>query len=278
MTGHTRLLFLDDSKQNKAPRDGLNGLVAIGGISVAADKANELHKVLNDECLSKFGIPSHASFKWSPSKDSWFRTNLSSSERGEVLKHVLLTAQEYDLFAVAALCEISFPPFGGATSHEMCALMMAMERFNWNLSENDTGLVIIDRPAGSKTDEENYLANCADIVSTGSDYVKFTKLACPIVSMPFGLSRILQIADLIVSITTAHFAGHPRAAEFFLYVLPFFKIVDGRRGGVSVKMHPHREYRNLYHWLLGDDYFVRSGSGFPMPDPKRPYPQSPDTY
>ena len=115
MTGHTRLLFLDDSKQDNAPRDGVNGLVAIGGISVAADKANELHKILNDECLSKFGIPSDAPFKWSPPKDSWLRTNLSSSDRGEVLKHVLLTAQEFDLFAVAALCEISLPPFGGVT-------------------------------------------------------------------------------------------------------------------------------------------------------------------
>ncbi|MDP4539758.1 hypothetical protein Q9K01_09000 [Qipengyuania sp. DY56-A-20] len=76
MPGHTRLLFLDDSKQKNNARDGMDDLVAIGGISVAADRASELNNRLNQECSSEFGLPEGEAFKWSPPKKSWFKTNL----------------------------------------------------------------------------------------------------------------------------------------------------------------------------------------------------------
>lgn len=256
----------------------MDGLVAIGGISVAADRANDLNRRIAEECHSKFGLPTDVPFKWSPHRKSWIKSNMSDVQRGELLKHVLTIAQEYDLFAIVALCELGTPPVDGAQSHEMSALIMTMERFHTAIGASDTGMIIIDRPAGDKADEESYLATCADIAAVGSGYAKFTKLACPIVSMPFSLSRILQIADLIVSITTAHFAGRASAAEFFPLVLPFFKSNDGRRGGVSVKVHPDIKYRNLYHWLLEDELFVRGGRGMSMPLMKSPYAKSPTTY
>lgn len=278
MTGQSCLLFLDDSKQNDAPRHGIGGLVAIGGISVAASQANELNLRLAEECLSKFGLPSDAPFKWSPPKKSWFKKNLSDEQRGELLKHVLTIVKEYDPSAIVSLCELATSPLAGADTHEMSALLMVMERFHTSIGFADTGIIIIDRPAGGKTDEESYLTTCADIAASGSKYAQFKKLACPIVSMPFSLSRILQIADLVVSITTAHFAGRPAAAEFFPYVLPLLKTLDGRRGGASVKIHPDFKYANLYHWLLEDEYLKKGSIGVPMPLKDRPYRHSSETY
>lgn len=271
-------MFLDDSKQNDAPRQGIGSLVAIGGIIVAASQANEMNRRLAEECSSKFGLPNDAPFKWSPPKKSWCRTNLSDQKRGELIKHVLTIAREYDPSAIVSLCELATSPITGADTHEMSALLMVMERFHGSLEFRETGMIIIDRPAGGKSDEENYLTTCADIAASGSKYAKFKNLACPIVSMPFSLSRILQVADLIVSITTAHFAGRPAAAEFFPYVLPLLKPLDGRRGGASVKIHPDFKYANLYHWLLEDEYLKRGSTGVPMPLEDRPYRHSPDTY
>ncbi|MDP4539757.1 hypothetical protein Q9K01_08995 [Qipengyuania sp. DY56-A-20] len=158
----------------------------------------------------------------------------------------------------------------------MSALILTLERFQRRLGHDQTGMVIIDRPGGDKVGEARYLSVCADMVATGSRYSEFGKLACPIVSMPFHLSRILQLADLVVSITTAHFAGRRQAAPFFPYVLPFFGEDKGRRGGVSVKIHPDIKYRNLYHWLLEDEHFVWGSSGYPMPLKESPYASSAD--
>jgi hypothetical protein len=279
MTGHSRLLFLDDSKHNECPRDGIGSLVAIGGICVSADRANELNRRLKGDCLEKFGLAADTSFKWSPPKNSLFRINLSDSQRGDLIKHVLSVLGEFDPFAIVALCETATSPVDGTDSHEMSALMMVMERFHNNIGSTSSGIIVIDRPAGGKTDEENYLTECADIVATGSKYAEFNKIACPIVSMPFKLSRILQVADLVVSITASYFAGHSAAAEFFPYVLPLFKTNQiGRRGGVSVKLHPDSKYVNLYHWLLDDEHFTRGNLSEKMPLVGKPYARSPTVY
>jgi hypothetical protein len=50
----------------------------------------------------------------------------------------------------------------------------------------------------------------------------------------------------------------------------------GQIGGVGLKIQPDRRYMNLYHWLLGDDYYRRGNSGVGLPRPNFIYAESPD--
>ncbi|WP_156347433.1 MULTISPECIES: hypothetical protein [unclassified Sphingomonas] len=256
----------------------MDDLVAIGGVAVAANKASDLNKRINEECLKQFGLPENEPFKWNPPKNGWIKRNLEPDQRAALVRSVLAIAKDFDVFALVSMCGKKTSPLGGAETHEMSALLLTLERFQKQLRTDDTGLVIIDRPGGNFVSEEKYLTVCADMVASGSDYAAFNRLACPILSMPFALSRTLQIADLVVSITAAHFAGRPGAAEFFPHVLPLFSLDKDRRGGVSVKIHPDYKFRNLYHWLLKDEHFVWGHSGAPLPFSDMPYAKSAEAY
>jgi len=39
----------------------------------------------------------------------------------------------------------------------------------------------------------------------------------------------------------------------------------GCKGGRGLKIHPDLRYGNLYHWLLGDEAFVRYEGGIDLP-------------
>src|SRR5439155_13507674 len=83
-----------------------------------------------------------------------------------------------------------------AKTHEVDVLVMSLERFNLALSEGQLGMVIAARPSGGRTDEDKFLASCSEVVTTGTEYVRFRRLVTNVVTMPFANSRLLQVADL----------------------------------------------------------------------------------
>jgi hypothetical protein len=89
-------------------------------------------------------------------------------------------------------------------------------------------------------------------------------------------SRLLQVADLVVSITTTLVAGNFEHAEA---VFPSVRSLlrrshSGRICGTGVKIHPGYSYINLYHWVLDD---VNS-DGSPALVEGRPYFKSGMVY
>jgi hypothetical protein len=140
-------------------------------------------------------------------------------------------------------------------------------------------MVIVARPSGGRTDEDKFLARCADIVSSGTNYSKFGQLVTNVLTMPSSHSRLLQVADLVTSTSTAMVAGH---TEFAGPVFPHVKVLlrsgSGRIGGVGLKIHPDFSYANLYHWVLGDTDFWRGNLGTPLPLKDRPYAADGMTY
>jgi hypothetical protein len=68
------------------------------------------------------------------------------------------------------------------------------------------------------------------------------------------------------------------APAVFAQVRPILRSELGRIGGAGVKIHPDFRYVNLYHWLFGDEHFVRFNVGTPLPFRNRPYGTSPDVY
>ncbi|MGN6535120.1 MAG: hypothetical protein ACTHKQ_05240 [Mesorhizobium sp.] len=274
-----QLLFLDDSFQRRPSRQRVGPLVAVGGVSIPAKAARELERMLNILC-AETGFPPGEPFKWSPAKDHWMRDNLVAEQRTEFLGTVLATAAAYGAVGQVAISDKTRnPATRGAKSHEMDVLVMALERFNYSI-DDDLGMVIVARPSGGRTDEDNFLAECVEVVMKGTDYSEFEKFATNILTMPFPNSRILQVADLVVSITTAMVAGHTEfAAPVFHRVKALLRTgAFGRIGGVGVKIHPDFCYANLYHWILGDDTFARGSSGWSLPMANFPFSNNADEY
>jgi hypothetical protein len=273
-------LFLDDSYQGKCTRPGIGKLVAVGGISIDAQVARELDQAIDAICEDDFGFPPREPFKWSPGRNHWMRDKLVAERREAFFRAVLAKAAEHRGIGHVAICDATKKMATTcAQTHEMDVLVLALERFDLVLQEEkEPGLVIVARPSGGRGDEDTFLSECVEIVATGTDYRKFKRFATNVLTMPYPNSRILQVADLVVSITTAMVAGSPHAVAVFPGVRELLRSTCGRIGGVGVKIHPDFCYANLYHWLLGDETFWRSQSGYPLPMKTMPFAQSEFKY
>lgn len=274
-----QLLFLDDAGQRKPSRQRVGPLVAVGGISIDASAARELENALNDFCHNTVGFPAREPFKWSPARDHWMRANLVAEERVRFITEVLSIAAKHGATGQVTISDTTKQlATKSADKHEMDVLVMALERFNYSIS-SDLGMVIVARPSGGRKDEDHFLADCADLVTAGTSYAQFKSLVTNVLTMPFQNSRLLQVADLVVSITTAMVAGHTDYAEpVFEPVRSLLRSEYGRIGGVGLKIHPDYSYVNLYHWLLRDTFYKRGGSGLPLPATGRPFSRNSDAF
>ena len=203
------------------------------------------------------------------------RDNLVGDRREQFFNEVLKLAAQHGAIGLAAVSDatkgLAIPK---AKTPEMDVLIMTLERFDMALGL-DVGMVVAARPSGGKGDEDKFLVSCAEAINSGTDYVKFEKFVTNVVTMPFANSRLLQLADLIVSIATAIVAGHKEfAGKVFPAVRAILRTSGGRVGGVGLKIHPDFSYANLYHWLLGDERFKNSN----LPIARLPFPESEDKY
>src|SRR5262249_31390569 len=123
-----------------------------------------------------------------------------------------------------------------------------------------------DRQGGRERDDFEFLSSCMAKIRMGTGYTKLDRLALAL-SSDSKLSRLLQPADVVTASATSFVAGGTRYSPpvFLEGVLPLLRREFGRRGGCGLKIHPDWRYGNLYHWLLGDEMFVRYQNGFPLP-------------
>lgn len=275
-----KFLFLDDSKAKKPPRDRMGCLIGVGGLIVDADNLASTEKSLETLCTTDFSFPEEEVFKWSPAKSDWFRTNVVEGRRIEFIGRVFQILAMNDVKAVVAICdETKSKANATSSSHEMDVLLLSLERFHTSLND-ETGFVFVAKPSGGTKDENKFLAECIELKSVGTDFVKFSKIAHNIVSVPTAHSRVLQAADLIISISMAMASGNTAyAGEFFPKFRPLF-LSDWRGliGGTGFKLHPSYSYKNLYHWVLEEEFWAQGSTGFTFPDTTRPYSENGDKY
>ena len=253
----------------------MKSLVGVGGIILDETDLRPISSAIEALCLD-YGFPPNEPFKWSPGKNLWMRENLIETKRTEFFKSVLSLLQDAKATAICVITERgSAFATGEARTQEQDAVYMLLERFNGSLGFQELGAAIASRPSGGRRDEDELLKACEEVRQSGTAYSKFNKIALNLVSMPASSSRILQAADLVISITGAIVAGHEKfAEEFWPDVRSLLRKEGGRIGGVGLKLHPDLKYANLYHWLGGDDYFWRFNSGYPMPLSNRPFATS----
>lgn len=276
-----RIFFIDDARQLQCSRDGVGTLIAVGGVIVASSDARALDRALDNIYVDQFGFPQGQPFKWSPKKSHWMRTNLIGERRKDFFTIVLRTAAAHGAQVQVTIVDgTRTRATAWARSHEMDVVAMALERFNSvQRQSGQPGIVVAAQPSGGAADEARFLQECEELLRVGTRYVEFSHIATNVLTTPFRHSRLLQVADLVTSATTALLAGH---TTFALPIFPEIRAMMlsnfGRIGGIGLKLHPDYCYANLYHWLLADDTFWRLNVGVSMPLSGRPYAHGPDRF
>lgn len=274
-----RLLFADDAEQRRPSRPGMDRLVAVGGVIVPEEVLRDLERQLNTICHDDFDFPLGEVFKWSPRRDQWMYDNLVEDDRQQFFQRVLGSARDHGVKGLVVVTRTSGRRATDAPSYELDVISMMLERFDNQFGNaTDFGLVIAAEPSGGPQDERKFLADCRETLEAGTDYVDFDHIPINVLTTPFNNVKVLQLADLVTSCTTALVAGSVKhAAPVFEHVKPLLLSDMGRIGGLGVKIHPDFLYANLYHWLLGDYAFVqgRYGRGVALPMKERPYATDP---
>jgi len=269
------LFFADDARQRRPFRPGMGPLVAIGGLHVPGHEVKDLERRIGEVCEDA-GFPPGEAFKWSPGKDLWMHDNLIEEAREEFFVNILTEAESSGVRAIVVVEDEARKTATDAPNAEVDVTRLFLERVDNQLRRNDSdGIVVIARPSGGRKDEDKFLAECLETLQQGTDYVKPERIAINVLSTSFKLVRLLQLADVVASCTLAAVAGETK------YAPPVFSVIRrllhkeaGRIGGVGLKLHPDYLYANLYHWLLGDNYFKNR----PLPSPDFPYFSDSETF
>jgi hypothetical protein len=267
-----QLLFLDDSVQ-KGHRGKMGKLVAAGGVLLDEAALRPLQERIDGIC-AQFQIPLGCEIKWSPPKGNWIREHLDEQARQDLQTRVLEAALEHEAKALVVIFDTGRTSLQGAKALRK-ALEYAFERATMHLEdEGKLGLIVADRPGGSKKEEEAFLEDVLSTIAWGTEYVQPKQIPINILTTPSHLVRHLQVADLVVGVTTAMVAGNLTFAE------PLFPIVKQMLlrnaydyiGGTGLKLFP-KELSNLYYWVLGEDVFakVAANSGWGLPREGFPY-------
>ena len=271
-----RLIFADDSRQNTPSRPGMGPLVAIGGLSVDAEDVRSLNDSIEAIC-AQFGFPKNQEFKWSPGRELWMRDKLVGGQRQEFFKAILRLLADKQVVALIVIEDTRCARATDAPTPEMDVTTLFLERVNNQCARRSCyGFVVTDRPSGARSDEDTFLAACLEALQTGTEYVIPSRIAHNVISTPSKLSRLLQVADLLTSCTLAVVSGERQYAPPVFDTIRSILENDGFRiGGCGLKIHPDYNYANLYHWLAGDEYFMRGSVRQPLPMSSRSYSVDP---
>lgn len=267
-------IFADDARQLRPSRPGMGQLIAIGGIHVPSESVGHLERAIEGLC-GEFGVPSDEQFKWSPGKkEPFMKTQLVSDDRLAFFDKLLSLALRHQAQATVVIEDTSRRPARPhATSHEHDITSLFLERADWSLrAAGREGVVIIAAPSGGAKDEEHFLAECVEIIDSGTEYSQLPNIGLRVLLAKSRLIRSLQLADVVVSCTVARVSGEDRfSPAVFEMLKPLFRHDGSRIGGVGLKLHPDFCFANLYHWLLGDTDWWKGNSGCPLPVRGFPY-------
>lgn len=274
------LAFIDDAQQANPTRPGMRPLVATGGIVVRVDAAGSLESELS-AIRTAYGFPDGEEFKWSPDRDDWMRDNLVAGQRRDFFVEVLAAAGQVGVVVLVMISDTDCnPATNGAPTPQFDTTVAFLERVhNYVNDEGSYAVVIADRPGGGTRQDTDFLVNCQRVLTRGTRYVTLDRLPINLVTTESNLVRLLQLADLVTSCTTAFVAGENEySPTVFGAIHPLVRREYDCYGGRGIKIHPDFRYRNLYHWLLGDSHFTRFQAGSPLPDRERPYAEDAVTF
>jgi hypothetical protein len=271
-----RFFFADDSEQKKPSRPGMGPLLAIGGVSIPHNALGSLERDLNCLCDS-YGFPEGEEFKWSPGRDLWMRENLLGDDRADFFLRMLDLVAASGGVATVIVSDTSMRTVTRASNHLIDLARLYIERVEHELTASGCdGIVIVDRPSGGREAENRFLRDFQETLAEGTSHVKPKHFALNVLATQSIHVRLLQVADVITSCTTARVSGEDRhSPPVFEAIVPMLRKVVGRIGGVGLKINWDTRYINLYHWLVKDAHYVIGSGASQLPWKHLPYSLDP---
>jgi hypothetical protein len=252
------VLFVDETHQ-VGQRAGMGRLLALGGVLLGEETLWGLaHRI--DVICHQFGIPDGCQLKWSPPPDNWIHHNLTGERRTDCYGQVLdAVSQSGGRGIVVAIDTGRTAPTLQGSHALLRAFQWVYERTVMQLEqEGHRGLIIADRPSGNRRQETELLGEVLETIEEGTAYVPPNTIPINVLTTPARLVRHLQVADLVVGVTTAMLTGAGRYAEplFGAVQAMLVRSADGLAGGAGLKLFPP-SLTNLYHWVLGEPRYAR---------------------
>lgn len=260
--------FADDSAY-KGARKGMGRLLGFGGVLVPANALRQLESAV-DELARRHGLPSGEEVKWSPRKGTWIYENLKESARVACYREMLAAARDLECKAVVTICDYERRNLKPDWGLQRC-VMYSLERVSTYMDNlEDSCIIVSDRPAGGHKEADRFVNSFVEHLSNERSHMTPSSFAINLLAAPSHTIRVLQLADLVVAITTAMFAGRTKyASEYFDIVKSMFiRNALGYIGGTGVKVYPD-QLINLYFWVLGEREFSKASRGmaWPIPSP-----------
>src|SRR4030042_1376774 len=215
--------------------------------------------IFHDSCLNDFfslfnqkkalhGIPPEEEIKWSPSKNSWIGKNLVDDKRISAYSDILALVRSFNGKIMVAVVQRDELKQSSLREAKWKCIEFVTERFQFYLQahEDKKGLIIADFP-GSGKEERKLLQDYYRLLEKGTKYVKPANIVMNLLTTESHLNPALQVADLVVGITTGMCT--PRRD----YARPYWEIVkrnlhrsqNGEIMGCGLKVFPNEIVREI---------------------------------
>ena len=267
------IFFADDSLQDSR-RSGASHVVSFGGVLIKEAELKPLSAQM-DTIAAKYGIPAGEEIKWSPARGSYIHTSLGGKDRENCYREMLDSAAGRGVQALVVCIHVPDKKKDYSWATGDCITYL-FERLCMQLKRNGSnGIIVSDEPGGGRAEDLALLQLFLEQIQSGTEYIKeCDNLVLNMLTTPSKLVRQLQLADLVVGITTGMVCANTK------YAGPLFPVVQsmlikspaGYVGGSGLKIGPNG-WENLYHWVLGEHALVRGGGamGWPLPSPRLNY-------
>ena len=229
------ILFLDETLQLK------QSYVGIGGVIFHDDCLATLFNLFKHE-KTIHSIPSQEEIKWSPPKNSWIGKNLKGNERISTYSGILALVKPLGGRVIVAVVKVDRSKRGSLTAAKWKCLEFVTERFQFYLQtrEDREGIIIADY-SGSRQEDKRLLQDYYLVLDKGTKYIKPSNIVMNLLTTESHLNPGLQIADLVVGVTTGMCT--PKKS----YALPYWETVkrslhrnqNGEVMGCGLKVWPN---------------------------------------
>jgi len=243
------ILFIDDTERVR------KRYVGVGGVILHDDYIDNLYT--NFHVIKKtYGIPPNEEIKWSPDKDSWIAKNLIEEERISAYSDILDLIRSFGGTEIVTVLQRDTLHYNLIEAKWKC-IEFVTERFQFFLQaqEDKRGIIIADFP-GSGKEEKKLLSDYCQFLDKGTDYVKPSNIIMNLLTTESHLNPGLQIADLVVGVTTAMCT---RERDYALPLWPTVKkkLHRSRCGivmGCGLKISPPETSDELHEILFPEDF------------------------
>ena len=247
------ILFIDDTEQ-------LN-YVGIGGVIFHDDYLKNLFSIFNQK-KALHGIPPEEEIKWSPPKNSWIAKNLIGEKRISAYSDILGLLESFKGKLIVAVVQRATSKQSLMEAEWDC-IEFVTERFQFYLQphEDRKGLIIADFPA-SKKEEKKLLQDYYQLREKGTEYVKPSDIVMNLLTTESCLNPALQIADLVVGITTAMCTPRRKSALRYWDIVKrnFHRNQNGEVMGCGLKVFPNEIVGEIHATLFPEE--IENTGGF----------------